>query len=166
MIHSTVASRLDYCNSLLYGAKQYHIDRLQCCQNNEPGLYLNSLSLTIWAVLRELHWFPDEHRIRYKILLLTYKAPSGHVPQYLAALISKYVPPRPSVWRIISPQFTKMAAWNIWKTSFLQGSPGDLYPSTPQREACIDSFNARLKTYLFNNAFCICNSVTSPCWLQ
>ena len=31
MINATVTSRLDYCNSLLYGAKQSHIDRLQCC---------------------------------------------------------------------------------------------------------------------------------------
>ena len=34
MINATVTSRLDYCNSLSYGAKQSHIDRLQCCQNN------------------------------------------------------------------------------------------------------------------------------------
>ena len=34
MINATVTSRLDYCNSLLYEAKQSHIERLQCCQNN------------------------------------------------------------------------------------------------------------------------------------
>ena len=28
-----------------------------------------------------------------------------------------------------------MAAWNIWKASFLQSSPDPLEPSTPQREA-------------------------------
>ena len=28
-----------------------------------------------------------------------------------------------------------MAAWNIRKASFLQGSPDPLEPSTPQREA-------------------------------
>ena len=28
-----------------------------------------------------------------------------------------------------------MAAWNIWKASFLQGSPVPLEPSTPQRKA-------------------------------
>ena len=34
IIEATITSRLDYCNSLLYGAKESHIDRLQCCQNN------------------------------------------------------------------------------------------------------------------------------------
>ena len=49
----------------------------------------------ISPVLRELHWLPVEHRISYKILLLTYKALNGHAPQYLVVLISKYVRPRP-----------------------------------------------------------------------
>ena len=30
MINGTVTSRLDYCNSVLYGVKRSHIDRLQC----------------------------------------------------------------------------------------------------------------------------------------
>ena len=34
MINATVISRLDFCNSLQYGTKQSHIDRLQWCQNN------------------------------------------------------------------------------------------------------------------------------------
>ena len=34
IINATVASRLDYSNSLLYGAKQSYIEQLQCCQNN------------------------------------------------------------------------------------------------------------------------------------
>ena len=63
----------------------------------QPGLYLKDIKKFdhISPVLRELHWLPVEHRISYKILLLTYKALNGHAPQYLAALISKYVPPRP-----------------------------------------------------------------------
>ena len=31
IINATVTHCLDYCNSLLYGAKQTHIDRLLCC---------------------------------------------------------------------------------------------------------------------------------------
>ena len=34
MINCSITSRLDYCNSLLYGAKGYNISQLQLCQNN------------------------------------------------------------------------------------------------------------------------------------
>ena len=96
MINATVTSRLDYCNSLLYGAKQSHIDRLQCCQNNAATIISKRRKFDhISPVLRKLHWLPVEHRISYKILLLTYKALNGHAPQYLTAIISKYVPPQP-----------------------------------------------------------------------
>ena len=50
MINATVTSRLDYCNSLLYGAKQSHIDRLQCCQNNAARIISKGASLTILAL--------------------------------------------------------------------------------------------------------------------
>ena len=96
IINATVTSRLDYCNSLLYGTKQSHIDRLQCCQNNAARIISETFKFDpINPVLRELHWLPVEHRISYKSLLLAYKALNDHAPQYLAALISKYVPPKP-----------------------------------------------------------------------
>ena len=34
MINVTIPYRLDYNNILLYEVKQYHIDRLQRCQNS------------------------------------------------------------------------------------------------------------------------------------
>ena len=34
MIHSAVTSRLDYCNSLLYGINGYLVSQLHFCQNN------------------------------------------------------------------------------------------------------------------------------------
>ena len=96
IINATVTSRLDYWNSLLYGAKQSHIDGLQCCQNNAARIISKRRKFDhISPVLRELHWLPVEHRVSYKILLLTYKALNGHATQCLAALTSKYVPPRP-----------------------------------------------------------------------
>ena len=88
IINATVTSHLDYCNSLLYGTKQSHIDRLQCCQNNAARIISKRRKFDhISPVLKELHWLPVEHRISYKILILTYKALNGHASQYLAALI-------------------------------------------------------------------------------
>ena len=50
MINATVTYRLDYSNSLLYGAKQSHIDRLVLPRITQPGLYLNAASLTVLAL--------------------------------------------------------------------------------------------------------------------
>ena len=80
-INATVTSRLEYCNSLWYGAKQSHIDRLQCCQDNAARIISKRRKFDhISPVLRELHWLPVGQRISYKILLLTYKALNGHAP--------------------------------------------------------------------------------------
>ena len=134
IITATVTSRLDYCNSLLDRAKQSHIDRPQCCQNSAARIISKRCKFDhISPVLRELRCHPVEHRISSNILLHNQKALSGHAPQYLAALISKYVPPRPL--RLDGQYVLKMAALNIWKAGFCQGSPSPLEPSYPQREA-------------------------------
>ena len=136
MIKATVTSRVDYYNSLLYEAKQSHIDPLQCCQNNAARIISKMRKFDhICPVLRELHWLPVEHRISYKILLLSYKELNGHASQYLAALISKYVSPRPlrseDQYPLISPR------WRLetfGKRAFSKAAR-PLEPSTPQREA-------------------------------
>ena len=69
MANAIVISHLYYCNSLLYGAKQSHIDRLQCCQNNAARIISKRRkSDHISPVLQELHWLPVEHMISYQIL--------------------------------------------------------------------------------------------------
>ena len=136
MINATVTSHLDYCNSLLYGAKQSHVDRLQCCRNNAARITSKRRMFDhISPVLRELHWLPVEHRISYKILLLTYKALNGHAPQYLAALISKYVPPRPL--RSEDHYLLNSPRWRLetfGKRAFSKAAP-TLWNPTPQRKA-------------------------------
>ena len=157
MINATVTSRLDYCNSLLYGAKQSHIDRLQCCQNNAARIISKRRKFDhISSVLRELHWLPVEHRMSYKILLLTYKALNGHAPQYLAALISKYVPPRPL--RSEDHYLLNSPRWRLetfGKRAFSKAAPTlwNPLPLSVKQAPSIDSFKTRLKTYLFNKAF-------------
>ena len=78
MINYSVASRLDYCNNLLYGASAYLISQLQLCQNNAARV----LSLCrkfdhITPVAKAQHWLPVEQRIEYKMLLPTNKAFHG-----------------------------------------------------------------------------------------
>ena len=95
MINSAVTSRLDYCNSLLYGINRYLVSQLQGCQNNAARIVsLRRKYDHITPVLKDLHWLPVEYRINYKILLLAYKAQHGMAPPYLSSLLSPYKPGR------------------------------------------------------------------------
>ena len=157
IINSTVTSRLDYCNSLLYGAKQSHIDRLQCCQKNAARIISKRRKFDhISPVLRELHWRPVKHRLIHKILLLTYKALNGHAPQNLAALISKYVPPRPL--RSEDHYLFNSPRWRLetfGKKAFSKAAPTlwNPLPLSVKQAPSIDYFKTRVKSYLFNKAF-------------
>ena len=96
MVNCSITSRLDYCNSLLYGAKGYNLSQLQLCQNNAARmLSLRRKVDHITPVLKDLHWLPVEQRIEYKVLLLIYKALHGKAPAYISQLLSLYTPTRP-----------------------------------------------------------------------
>ena len=45
-------------------------------------------------MLLELHWLPVEYRVKFKILLQTFKVVNGYSLSYLTSLLSKYVPSR------------------------------------------------------------------------
>ena len=40
LIHSFISSRIDYCNSLLYGVPKCHFDKLQRVQNAAARLFV------------------------------------------------------------------------------------------------------------------------------
>ena len=64
MINCSITPRLDYCNSLHYGAKGYNTFQLQLCQNNVAQmLFLCHKFNHIIPVLKDLHWLPVEQRI-------------------------------------------------------------------------------------------------------
>ena len=69
-----MSSRLDYCNSLLYGIADIDLTRLQRVQNQLARLVTKSPPFTrSIPLLRSLHWLPVRFRILVKISLLTYK---------------------------------------------------------------------------------------------
>ncbi len=93
LIHAFMNSRLDYCNAVLGGCSVCLINKLQLVQNAAARVLTRTRKYDhISPVLSTLHWLPVEHRIHFKILLITYKAMNGLAPQYLSEPISHYSP--------------------------------------------------------------------------
>jgi len=92
---SIVSTRLDYCNSLLYGTSKFNIQRLQRIQNTLARVVCGTKKRDhIKPVLRALHWLLVPQRIEYKVALITHKVLSTGQPEYLRSLVKEYVPTR------------------------------------------------------------------------
>ena len=161
LIHAFITSRLDYCNSLLYGLPKYQLSKLQRVMNASARLvYCAPKSCHITPLLRELHWLPVCYRIEYKIILLTFKVLHGMAPDYLHHLISVLPPSRYNLRRnddcaalLTFPKIRTKKT--LADRSFSCAAPRlwNLLPTTIRSISSLDIFKIRLKTFLFNRAF-------------
>ena len=91
LIHAFISTRVDYCNSLLYGLSEYQLNKLQCVQNMCARLICNeSKYCHTTPLLVDLHWLPVKFRIEFKILLIVFKIFMGFAASYLRATFCKY----------------------------------------------------------------------------
>jgi len=86
--NALVTSRLEYCNSLLYGTVDKNFARLQHLQNTAARLIMRVPNYSnITPVLKELHWRLVWERACFKIMLLVHRAVNYRRPAYLRELI-------------------------------------------------------------------------------
>ncbi|KAI4877508.1 hypothetical protein NFI96_030882, partial [Prochilodus magdalenae] len=95
LFQSLVISRLHYCNSLLAGFPLRAIRPLRLVLNAAARIIFNLPKFThVTPLLCSLHWLPVVARIRFKTLMLAYKAKIGPAPPYLMAMVKSRAVPR------------------------------------------------------------------------
>ncbi|XP_060780506.1 NACHT, LRR and PYD domains-containing protein 3-like [Neoarius graeffei] len=158
LIHAFITSRLNYCNSILYGLPSTVLQKLQYVQNSAAQLLTRSPSREhITSVLRQLHWLPIKQRIHFKILLITYKALNNLAPSYLTDLLQRHSPTRrlhsadanlltpitTSKYRTLGDRAFAIAAPTLWNS----------LPLAIRNSDTLLSFKRHLKTHLFKTAY-------------
>ena len=159
LVCSLVMPRLDYGNISLYGISEGLLDKLQKAQNAAARLVVKCLrSDHITPHLRDLHWLPVRSRIKYKILVTTYRALHNEAPAYISEMLSPYIPPRtlrstntslltvPTTHTKHGDRAFSCAAPRLWNE----------LPISIKNCPSTSTFKQSVKTYLFNRAYCWC----------
>src|SRR5678816_3029665 len=89
LVHAFICSRIDYCNSLLIGLPKVHLSPLQSVLNAAARLVarLPWYSHISTFMFEQLHWLPLSARIKFKIIILVFKAQRGFAPKYLSDVL-------------------------------------------------------------------------------
>ena len=160
LVSAFVLSRIDYCNSLLFGSTHDVTSHLQRIQNYVARVILRlPKSSSITTHLKSLHWLPVKVRSTYKIACLCYHCHSSTAPSYVADMLHI----RPSHIRISRSSSYTMPYLNcpahsrttIGDHSFLFAS-SSVWNSIPNDVMCapsLSSFKSRFKTYLFCSVY-------------
>ena len=133
IIHAFVVSKLDYCNSLLYGLPSYLIRKLQHVQNSAARL-VN----------------------KFKIMLITYEVLHDRAPIYIQELLQLYTPSRnlrSSNRNLLVKPYFNLNSYG--KRAFSVAAP-KLWNNLPEdikSASSIDDFKRKLKTFLFMRAY-------------
>ena len=160
MIHATVTSRLDYCNSLYAGLPTTLTRRLQLVQNAAAQVLTN----TPWKshmrpILQQLHWLPVEFRIKFKVLVLTFKALRGPGPIYLKDCLFLYKPQRnlrssdANLLEIPNHQVIRLTSTRKKVFSTVAPTWWNELPSEIRALSELSQFRKACKTILFCQAF-------------
>src|SRR3984885_4155488 len=159
LVHSLVLSRIDYCNSVLYGLLKATLLPLTTVLHAAARLVKNlSPRDYITHSLRQLHWLPIQARISFKICLFMFKIKSGTSPSYFSSLVTPCaaVESRHGLRYASRGDFlVKGANLQFGNRMFEVAGPAEwnFLPATIRNSSSINTFKSKLKTHLFSKCY-------------
>ena len=160
LVSAFVLSRIDYCNSLLFGSTLDVTSHLQRIQNYAARVILRlPMSSRITIHLKSLHWLPVKVRSTYKIACLCYHCHSSTAPSYVTDMLHKkplhtrntrsssYTMP------LLNRPAHSKATLGDRSFSFASSSVWNSIPNDVKCAPSLSSFKSRLKTYLFRSVY-------------
>ena len=157
LVNALVISRLDYCNSILYGLPKRELDKLQRVQNTAARLITGTKQYDhIKPAFQKLYCLPVESRIIFKVILITFKILHGLSPAYLSSLLQEHYPSR--CLRSSSKSLLTVPTMNsvtCGERAFSFCAPASWYtlPDCLKKAASFSSFKSALKTFLFRKFY-------------
>ena len=156
LINAYVTSRLDYCNSLLFGLTKYQLKRLQKIQNSAVHLIFKlSFKDHVTLFRKNLHWLPLPQRIVYKLAIIIFKCVHGAAPSYLSDGLNL----QPFI-RSLRSSDTFLMSFNNFNSaygrrSFINNAPTvwNAVPVFLRTQTDFNKFCTDLKTFLFMKAY-------------
>ena len=160
LVSAFVLSRIDYCNSLLFGSTHDVISHLQQIQNYAARVILRlSVSSNIATHLRSLHWLHVNVRSTYKIACLCYHCYCSTAPSKVTDMLHW----KPSHTRNSRSSSCTMPPLN-WPAhskatlgdrsfSFASSSVWNSIPNDVRCAPSLSSHMSRLKTYLLRSVY-------------
>lgn len=157
ILHAIITTRIDYCNSLYYGANECILRKLQVLQNACARLLTNTPRMDhITPILIDLHWLPVKQRVVFKISVMTFKCVHGLSPGYLSSLLqlndsSRTLRSRNSI--LLHVPFTR--SHFLYSTSFSHVAPRlwNNLPFNIRSAPSLSVFKSLLKTHLFRSYY-------------